>query len=133
MTAKATGKIVVTKIVGMNAPGHFHFRENIAKVNLGHTVGRLFDERTFAVVDFGVRTAIVGLNTFDYLFLCAFSIGVIRPKQFDGFLFPAPFQFDDLLTFVRLFSDCAPRHFSGDFRLFLKRKDFYGMLTLTET
>src|SRR5262249_20975518 len=51
MAAETAGRIVVTKMVWMHAPGHVHFRENIAKVDLPDAVCGLLNERAARVVN----------------------------------------------------------------------------------
>jgi hypothetical protein len=46
VAAETARSIVVPQVVGMHAPGHFHFRENIPEVDPGDGVRRLLHQRT---------------------------------------------------------------------------------------
>src|SRR5690349_14055486 len=75
VAAEASGKIVVPQVVGVHAPVHFHFRENIAQINLGDVVGCLLHQGALSVENFRIGCFVIAGDAFFDLFLRGVAIG----------------------------------------------------------
>ena len=58
MAAEAARRIIVPKIVRMNAPGHTHVWKDVAKVDRGYLIARLLHQGAPRLIDLRVIRAI---------------------------------------------------------------------------
>ena len=86
VAAEAAWKIVVSKIVWVNAPGHTHVWEDVAKVNPRHLFGGLLHHGTPCLVDLRIIRSIEIVELTHNALLCHISGRVIHFEQLNCLL-----------------------------------------------
>ena len=86
VTAETAGEVVVTEVVGMNAPAHIHVGEDVAEIDLRGSRGGLFDEGALGVVNVRISRAVITREVLYDTGLGRIAIRLGGFKEFDSLL-----------------------------------------------
>ena len=83
VAAETPRRIVVPEIVGVNAPGHAHVGEDVAKVDVRHFISRFLHQRATRLVDLWIIRPVELVEFFEDALLGHIARGIIHLEEFD--------------------------------------------------